>query len=68
VVTSIRRELHQLERIEDWSGVLARAGHRPTVITDEDAARPIRPPAPMGWLERVNVVALGLIGVLGSNG
>jgi hypothetical protein len=64
VVTSIRRELHQLELMKDWSGVLAGADHRPTIISDKDAARPIPPPGPMGWLERVNVVALGLIGVL----
>ncbi len=64
VVTSIRRELHQLESTRDWADALAHSDRRPAVITEVDTAGPIPPPEPMSWLERVNVVALGVIGVL----
>ncbi len=64
VVTSIRRELYQLEATQDWADALAHSDRRPAVITEADTAGPIPPPSPMSWLERVNVVALGVIGVL----
>lgn len=64
VVTSIRRELRQLETIEDWGPVLRQANSPPTGIPDAEATRPIPSPEPLGWLERVNVVVLGLIGIL----
>ncbi len=64
VVTSIRRELYQLEATQDWADALAHSDRRPAVITEADTAGPVPPPEPMSWLERVNVVALGVIGVL----
>jgi hypothetical protein len=64
VATSIQRELRQLELIDNWGPLLADAERRPAAITHVDAAAPIGRPPPMGWLERLNVLALGLIGVL----
>lgn len=63
VVTSLAREVRAMEETESWRADLETIDRLPAVDIDP-AIDPVPAPRRLAWLERTNVLVMGLIGVL----